>query len=162
MQTITKQDIQKSQVSRSASKTKFFVGGILIIFAFAALITNGIRTGGNYYLTLDELAAKESNIIGQGVRLNAIVDKESVNYDSRAISLSFDLVNPDSGARRAVVFNDPMPDLFMKSESVIVEGVVNDRGALEAHTILVKCPSKYEEAQENGEAIPEDHLDETY
>ncbi len=45
----------------------------------------------------------------------------------------------------------------MKSESVIVEGVVNESGTLEAHTILVKCPSKYEEAQEAGAAVPTDH-----
>ncbi len=119
-----------------------------------ALIMNGIQTGGNYYLTLDELAAKGASITNQGVRINATVDKESVEYDSRAISLTFDLVNPESGARRSVVFNDPMPDLFLKSESVIVEGVVNNSGTLEAHTILVKCPSKYEEAEENGAKMP--------
>ena len=110
-------------------------------------------------LTLDELAAKSSTLGSQGVRVNAVVDKESVNYDSRAISLSFDLVDPESGSRRTVVYNDPMPDLFMKSESVIVEGVVGPAGTLEAHTILVKCPSKYEEAQEAGEMVPQDHFD---
>jgi len=139
---------------KSANHRKFFAGGGLIILAIMALIMNGIQTGGNYYLTLDELAAKGASITNQGVRINATVDKESVEYDSRAISLTFDLVNPESGARRSVVFNDPMPDLFLKSESVIVEGVVNDSGTLDAHTILVKCPSKYEEAQENGPTMP--------
>ncbi len=70
---------------KSATPTKFFAGGALIVLAIGVLIFNGIRTGGNYYLTLDELAAKESTIVGQGVRLNATVDKESVEYDSRAI-----------------------------------------------------------------------------
>ena len=139
---------------KSGNQRKFFAGGGLIVIAIMVLIMNGIQTGGNYYLTLDELAVKEANITGQGVRVNAVVDKESVNYDSRAISLAFDLVNPESGTRRSVVFHDPMPDLFLKSESVIVEGVVNDGGTLEAHTILVKCPSKYEEAQENGATMP--------
>jgi len=156
------QRILEPKVSSSNGKVKFLAGGALIIFAIIALITNGIRTGGNYYLTLDELAVKGDSIVDQGVRVNAMVDKESVNYDSRAITLSFDLVNTESGARRSVVFNDPMPDLFMKSESVIVEGVVNGQGTLDAHTILVKCPSKYEEAQEKGETIPTDHLEETY
>ncbi len=140
--------------SKSAGHTKFLAGGGLIILAIMALIMNGIQTGGNYYLTLDELAAKGASITNQGVRINATVDKESVEYDSRAISLTFDLVNPESGARREVVFNDPMPDLFLKSESVIVEGAVNNSGTLEAHTILVKCPSKYEEAEENGAKMP--------
>ena len=69
--------------SKSAGNSKFFAGGGLIILAIMALIMNGIQTGGNYYLTLDELAAKGPAIMGQGVRINATVDKESVEYDSR-------------------------------------------------------------------------------
>ena len=143
-----------------AGKTKFVAGGVTIVIAIVLLIWNGIRTGGNYYLTLDELETRESTLLDRGVRVNATVDKESVAYDAQAISLRFDLVDPESGARRPVVFNDPMPDLFMKSESVIVEGAVDETGTLQAHTILVKCPSKYEEAQAKGEAIPVDHLEE--
>jgi cytochrome c-type biogenesis protein CcmE len=143
---------------RTASgKSKFYAGGALIILAIGMLIFNGVRTGGNYYLTLDELSARESRLVNQGVRVNAVVDKESVHYDSRAISLSFDLVNPESGVRRPVVYNEPMPDLFMKSESVIVEGLVSENGTLEAHTILVKCPSKYEEAKAEGETVPAEY-----
>jgi cytochrome c-type biogenesis protein CcmE len=141
----------------SRGKTRFFAGGALILVAIITLIANGIRSGGHYYLTLDELAVREATLAERGVRVNAMVDKESVHYDSRSISLTFDLVDEESSTRRHVIYNQPMPDLFMNSESVIVEGVVNSDGALEAHTILVKCPSKYEEAQENGEEIPLDH-----
>lgn len=151
-------DLQPKRGATSG-KTKFLAGGAVIVLAIAALIFNGIRTGGNYYLTLDELASRGSGLVGSGVRVNATVDKESVDYDPQSISLSFDLVNPESGARRTVRYNDPMPDLFMKSESVIVEGALQSDGTLEAHTILVKCPSKYEEAQEKGKAVPTDHFE---
>ncbi len=156
------QTISAPRRTASAGKTRFYAGGVVIVLAIVWLIFNGIQSGGNYYLTLDELAAKESTLGDRGVRVNAVVDKDSVHYDSRAISLSFDLLDPESGARRTVVYNEPMPDLFMKSESVIVEGMVGANGTLEAHTILVKCPSKYEEAQENGEAVPTDHFEEQY
>lgn len=153
------QRISEAPARATTGKTKFFAGGTLIVLAIAALIFNGVRTGGNYYLTLDELAARESSLVNRGVRVNATVDKESVHYDTEAITLAFDLVDPETGVRRSVLFNDPMPDLFMKSESVIVEGTVNQAGLLEAHTILVKCPSKYEEAQAKGEAVPTDHFE---
>ncbi len=156
------QTISAPRRTASAGKTRFYAGGVVIVLAIGWLIFNGIQSGGNYYLTLDELAAKEATLGDRGVRVNAIVDKDSVHYDSRAISLSFDLLDPESGARRTVVYNEPMPDLFMKSESVIVEGMVGANGTLEAHTILVKCPSKYEEAQENGETVPTDHFEEQY
>jgi cytochrome c-type biogenesis protein CcmE len=142
---------------KNPNKVRFMAGGGLIVVAIIALIVNGIQSGGNYYLTLDELAAKSNEMTGRGVRVNAAVDMASVDYNTQAITLQFDLVDPASGARRTVIYNDPMPDLFLKSESVIVEGTLTDTGTLEAHTILVKCPSKYEEKVEKGEAVPTDH-----
>lgn len=140
------------------TKVKFFAGGTIIVLAIAALIFNGVRTAGNYYITLDELAAKGDRAIGQGLRISAPVDKESVVYDTQQISLAFDLVDPESGARQHVVYHDVMPDLFMKSESVIVEGRLSENHIFQAETILVKCPSKYESALEEGQQVPADHL----
>lgn len=147
--------------SQNFGKVRFMAGGAIIIMAIIALIANGLQMGGNYYLTLDELAAQSDSMMGRGIRVNAAVDKESVVYDAQAITLQFDLVDTVSGERRTVVYNDPMPDLFMKSESVIVEGTLANTGTLEAHTILVKCPSKYEEKVEKGEAVPTDHYQES-
>lgn len=140
------------------AKLKFILGGAIILVAIAALIANGVRTAGNYYITLDELAAKGDQAVGQGLRVSAPVDKDSVNYDTRQIVLAFDLVDPASGARQSVVFRDVMPDLFMKSESVIVEGRLDSNHVFEAETILVKCPSKYESAVEAGQPVPQDHF----
>lgn len=137
-------------------KLKFVLGGAVILIALVLLIANGVRSAGNYYITLEEMVAQKNQIVGDGVRVSAVVDKESVQYDSRDIRLSFDMVD-DQGHRQHVVYNDVMPDLFMKSESVIVEGHVNEAGIFEANMILVKCPSKYEEALEEGETVPEDH-----
>jgi len=149
---------QPRSVSKNFGKVRFMAGGAVIIVAIIALIVNGLQMGGNYYLTLDELASKSNEMTGRGIRVNAAVDKESVVYNAQAITLQFDLVDPVSGERRTVVYNDPMPDLFMKSESVIVEGTLANTGTFEAHTILVKCPSKYEEKIEKGEAVPTDHF----
>lgn len=137
-------------------KLKFVLGGVVILIAIAFLITNGVRSAGNYYITLEELAARGDQVVGQGIRINAVVDKESVEYDSRDIRLAFDVVD-DQGHRQHVVYDDVMPDLFMKSESVIVEGQLNDAGIFQANMILVKCPSKYQEKVEEGEQVPEDH-----
>ena len=137
-------------------KLKFVLGGVVILIAIAFLITNGVRSAGNYYITLEELAARGDQVIGEGIRINAVVDKESVEYDSRDIRLAFDLVD-ENGHRQHVVYDDVMPDLFMKSESVIVEGQLNDAGTFQANMILVKCPSKYEEKVEEGEQVPDDH-----
>ncbi|MCZ7573642.1 MAG: cytochrome c maturation protein CcmE [Ardenticatenaceae bacterium] len=140
------------------TKVKFFAGGAIIILAIAALIFNGVRTAGNYYITLDELATKGDRAIGQGLRISAPVDMASVNYDTQKLVLSFDMVDQNSGARQHVVYHNVMPDLFMKSESVIVEGRLDESHVFQAQTILVKCPSKYQSAIEAGQPVPADHL----
>ena len=137
-------------------KFKFVVGGVVILLAMAFLIYQGVRAGGAYYITLAEMVARGDAIVGDMVRVEAVVDKESVEYDTRNIVLRFDMVD-DQGNRMPVVYHDVMPDLFMKSTSVIVEGRVNENGVFEASNILVKCPSKYEEAAESGAEVPADH-----
>ena len=138
-------------------KFKFLVGGFVAVAAIAVLIVNGLMSAGNYYITLEEAVSQGDRLVGRGVRINAVVDKESVRYDTQNIVLTFDLVD-EAGNRLPVVYRDVMPDLFMKSESVIVEGRLNDQGVLEASLILVKCPSKYEEALDAGQQVPQNHL----
>jgi len=130
-------------------KLKFVIGGVVALVSIAALIVNGLLSASNYYITLEEALSQGDRLVGKGLRINAVVDKESVKYDTQNIVLTFDLVD-EAGRRVPVVYRDVMPDLFMKSESVIVEGRLNENGVFEADLILVKCPSKYEEAIEPG------------
>ncbi len=138
-------------------KFKFLVGGFVAVAAIAVLIVNGLMSAGNYYITLEEAVSQGDRLVGQGVRINAAVDKESVRYDTQNIVLTFNLMD-EAGNRLPVVYHDVMPDLFMKSERVIVEGRLNEQGIFEASLILVKCPSKYEEALEEGQTVPKDHF----
>ncbi|MDQ7029135.1 MAG: cytochrome c maturation protein CcmE [Ardenticatenia bacterium] len=138
-------------------KLKFVIGGVVALLSIVALIVNGLVNASNYYITLEEALSQGNRLVGKGLRINAVVDKESVQYDPKNIVLTFDLVD-EAGRRVPVVYRDVMPDLFMKSESVIVEGRLNEKGVFEADMILVKCPSKYEEAIEAGEQVPTNHL----
>lgn len=138
-------------------KLKFVLGGIVIALAITALIVNGVRSGGNYYVTLDEMAARAPQVVGDGVRIKATVDKDSVEYDTRNIELTFDLID-DQGNRLPIVYSDVMPDLFMKSTSVIVEGRLAQNGVFNANLILVQCPSKYRDAADPDDQMPGNQL----
>lgn len=133
------------------------LGGLVIARAITALIVNGVHSGGNYYITLDEMAARGPQVIGDGVRIKAAVDKGSVEYDTRNIELTFDLID-DRGNRLPVVYNDVMPYLFMKSTSVIVEGQLVQNGVFNANLILVQCPSKYRDAADSGDQMLDNRL----
>ncbi len=138
------------------SQLKFLVGGGIIVLAILLLIANSLRGAGAYYITVGELNAKGADAMGRSWRVSGPVDKESVQYDASALTLKFDMT--EEGQRLPVVYHDVMPDLLMKSTSVIVEGGVNQSGVFEASSILVKCPSKYQSELDAGQEVPPDHV----
>jgi len=138
------------------SQVKFLVGGGIIVLAILLLIANSLRGAGAYYITVSELNSKGADAVGQSWRVSGPVDKASVQYDAQSLTLRFDMTEKDQ--RLPVVYHNVMPDLFMKSTSVIVEGRVDNNGVFEANDILVKCPSKYKSKLEAGATPPPGYL----
>jgi len=70
---------------------------------------------------------------------------EVVGIETSPDMLSFSFVMIDNGdMEQRVIFNEPMPADFLRSEQVVVVGAYY-KGAFVAHKILMKCPSKYQE-----------------
>jgi cytochrome c-type biogenesis protein CcmE len=64
---------------------------------------------------------------------------------SDKLSFSFQMVDQQNNVR-TVVYNEPMPPDFERSEQVVVIGKMKGEVFL-AEKILLKCPSKYEEKE---------------
>jgi cytochrome c-type biogenesis protein CcmE len=45
-----------------------------------------------------------------------------------------------------VIYNGPKPDLLKNEAQAILSGTVNADGSFTATEVLLKCPTKYEEA----------------
>jgi len=129
---------------RSANKKiKFIVGGVVIALAVVYLIYAGIQSSSAYFLTVDELHAKGEAIHNRTVRVSGEVDAETINFNNRDLILAFD-VTSDTGDRMHVVFNGPQPDQMREGAEAILEGKY-DGNTFTAQTLLLKCPSRYEE-----------------
>ena len=123
-------------------KSKFIIGGLLIVGAIALLSLQAFQTSATYYLTIEELLTKGPEIYDQNVRLAAVVDKSTVEWDAKNLILKFDAIE---GVQTVpVVYTGVVPDTFDLSESVVLEGKYTAEGIFEAHTLFVQCPSKYE------------------
>jgi cytochrome c-type biogenesis protein CcmE len=86
---------------------------------------------------------------GQGpskrnVRVSGTIVGESIVWEPRDMLLGFDIV--DESGRMSVVYNGARPDMFRDQAELVVEGKLSPEGIFEARTIVLKCPSKYEEA----------------
>ena len=92
-----------------------------------------------------------------------------ISYDSTTLNLSFTVANvpgdnaeieaqgglaqvlhdavvDPNRARMQVVYNGPMPDLLRNEAQAIMTGRLDENGVFHATELLLKCPTKYEEA----------------
>lgn len=148
---------------------KFIVGGVLILAAVVYLIASSTQASAEYFMTVDELQADGAAAIGKSLRLSGAVIADTIQYDSDSLTLSFDVahvsgdnaeieaqgglaevlyqaVNDPSRQRVGVVYVGPKPDLLRGEAQAIMTGTLGDDGVFYADELLLKCPTRYEEA----------------
>ncbi len=141
MSTVTA-PLERSASVKSGGKGKFLIGGLLILGAIAYVTFSSFQANAIYYLTLKEFEGQRSTLVGQPIRINAPLDKSSIQFDDKTLLLRFNL--KDDNLVLPVVYKGVKPDTFEQGESVVAEGRLGTDGVFQASTILVKCPSKYE------------------
>jgi cytochrome c-type biogenesis protein CcmE len=148
---------------------KFVIGGILILGAVVFLIWSSTTANAEYFLTIDELNAKGAGVVDKNLRVSGAVIGDSIQYDPQSLTLSFDVahvpadnlavetegglaevlhqaVMDPSRARMKVVYVGPKPDLLRNEAQAIMTGHLGTDGVFYAEELLLKCPTRYEEA----------------
>ncbi|OPL14991.1 MAG: hypothetical protein AVO34_00295 [Firmicutes bacterium ML8_F2] len=124
------------------NKTKWIIG-LAVIIVFASFAFFSFRSALNPYVSFAEAA----ETLQQVQVLGYLVKEEPIQYDSTAGELHFYLVD-EEGTRASVTYSGVKPNNMEHSENVVVVGEYCE-GVFQAEKILVKCPSKYEEAEDN-------------
>jgi cytochrome c-type biogenesis protein CcmE len=148
---------------------KFVIGGVLILGAVAFLIWNATANATFSFLTIDELNAKGSSMIDKNVKVTGAVIGDTIQYDPQSLTLTFqvahvpadgveletegglaaalhDAVSDPSRARMTIVYVGVKPDLLRHEAQAIVTGQLGADGVFHAEELLLKCPTRYEEA----------------
>ncbi len=137
--------------AKSANRNiKFIVGAAVIFLAIGFLVFNAMGSAGAYYMTVSELTDHAADNVGKTVRVSGVVVDESVDYNSAELILRFNIA--DDANQVPIYFHGPRPDNFVRAAEAIVEGKYGEDGVLYAKTLLLKCPSRYEE--HGGEQKP--------
>jgi cytochrome c-type biogenesis protein CcmE len=135
---------------RSGLKPQFLVAGLLLVGVIVSLMIYGLTTAKAYWLTVNEVHQRGDEMVSQRLRVNGVVVDGSEDWNAEEVTLRFkiqDEANPDQ--QLEVVYYEPRPDNFQRAASVIVWGELLPGGVLEANELLLKCPSRYEEAPED-------------
>ena len=126
---------------------KFVAGGLLLVLIVAALMVQATMTTGAYYMTVDEIRQAGPELVGERVRVSGSVVDGSEDWTPQTITLRFAIAG-ETGTQLPIVFFGPRPDNFQRAASAIVEGQLLPDGSFQAESLLLKCPSRYEEEPE--------------
>ncbi|MEN8172107.1 MAG: cytochrome c maturation protein CcmE [Chloroflexota bacterium] len=152
-----------------ANRAKFLVGGLIIVIAVIYLIVSSTQASAQYFLTVEEMTVRGEEYKDRELRVSGAVIGDSIIYDSNNLNITFTVAhvpgdNADleaegglgaalhnavidpSRARIDVVYNGVMPDLLKDEAQAIMTGRLGDDGVFYADELLLKCPTKYEEA----------------
>ena len=124
-------------------QVKFTSASLIIVAAVFYLIYTGINQTSVYFFTVSELINKKATIAEEGVRVNGTVVPGSIDQDKSNLKVNFKIT--DSKKNLLVYYEGIIPDMFKENIDVVVEGTVDQKGNLNANTLLTACPSKYEE-----------------
>ena len=150
-------------------RNKFILGGLLILAAVVYLIVSSTQASAEYFMTVDEIKAEGSSAIGKSLRLSGAVMGDTIQYDAETLNLQFDVahvsgdndeieaqgglaevlfqaVNDPSRQRITVIYNGPKPDLLRGEAQAIMTGHIGEDNIFYADELLLKCPTRYEEA----------------
>ncbi len=127
---------------------RYLIGGLLLFCLMGMMAWATISTGA-YHLTVEEVLAQEAHTVGQRIRVNGLVVDGSEDWNAQELTLRFAIYDEDApdatGSQLKVLFKGPRPDNFQRAASAIIEGQMLDDGTFKADTLLLKCPSRYEE-----------------
>ncbi len=156
-------------MENATNRYKFIIGGLLIVAAIVYLIVSSTQASAQYFLTVDEMVQRGSEVVGRDLRISGAVIGDTIQYDPQTLTLTFEVADvPGDNAeieaqgglaavlhqavidpnrtRVKVVYNGVKPDLLRNEAQAIMTGQLGEDGVFYAEELLLKCPTKYEEA----------------
>jgi len=155
-------------IQSSGGRTKFVIGGAILLGAVALLIIVNLVGQQEYFITVDEMLARREALTGRRARVSGVVIGETIAYDGQ--TLSFEIAHipssaaaleaggglaqvlhdtasdPNAARLRVVLFDYPMRDDLRGEAQAIVTGALGEDGVFYADELMLRCPSRYEEA----------------
>lgn len=148
--------------TRKLGNLKFVIAGGLILAAVAYLMVSGTAGGARYFMTVDEVV--KGDFVGQTVRLTGAVIGDTIQYDDKNLIIDFTIAhvpqdpqdlakalhdavhNPEAAHLKIHIENQVKPDLLQHEAQAILTGKMGADGVFYASELLLKCPSRFGEA----------------
>jgi len=128
-----------------SSRTKFLIGGLVVVAIIGGLIATSFSGPGDEYLTVAQVKALGPDQ-PRNVRVAGEIVPDSIGYNTRELHLTFTIQDPSG--RLTISYHGPQPDMLVDAVEAVAIGRYDPATELfEAEELLMKCPSKYEKKQ---------------
>jgi cytochrome c-type biogenesis protein CcmE len=127
-------------------KKKYLIGVAILLLVIGYLLYLSFGSSVSYYLTVSELLAEGVELYDTNVRVAGQIADGPVDWNPEELELRFNIT--EGGQTLSVIYEGAKPSGFQGGASILVEGKYNPDGIFRASQLIMKCPSKYEEAVE--------------
>ena len=146
--------------SGRSNRTRFIIVATVVVLALGFMIWAAFGENTRYFLTVSEFNSKADVQDGQMVRVSGKLVEGTFNRGEKSTLSQFQLTDKEGVSSGTALlqasYEGVLPDLFFNPHSeIILEGSYNATGVFHANEILVKCPSKYEDLEEQQYEQPE-------
>jgi len=160
--------MNSANVNKS-NRLKFYIAGALFALAVVFMVISATKATAEFFLTVREVQESPTDLSGQNIRVSGAVLGDSILFNNETGHLTFTIahipgtdeeINAQGGLSRVlheavndsenpllrVTYHGPRPDMLKDEAQAILTGRLGDDGVFIAEELLLKCPSKYEEA----------------
>lgn len=123
---------------------KLIFGGTIVFGAMTLLVAFAVMGNSMPNLKVRDVVAGGSGLYGRTLTVDGNVVAGSIERHSKPLMVKFSVKDfEDPAATLPVVYRDAPPDTFKDDAKVHLQGVIDQRGVLQADKMLTQCPSKY-------------------
>ena len=135
-----------------ASKVKAIVAIAVLLGVLGYGVYMTLLSATVYSYSVSELTSLGPTPVGKLVRVNGSLVEDSFVRPDGSTMAHFTLTDKDNQTHViASSYDGVLPDLFFNPHSeIILEGSYRADGVFDSQNVLVKCPSKYIEAEESN------------
>lgn len=153
----------------NSNRLKFIIGGGLLLIAVVFIVISATQATAEFFITVGELQGAGADVSGQNLRVSGAVVGDSITYDVATNELQFVIahipgdddeikaagglstvlhqaVHDPDNPRLTIIYQGSSPDMLRDEAQAILTGTLSAEGQFIAQELLLKCPSKYEEA----------------
>ena len=148
---------------------RFLIGLGMLGTSFLFGAQSEANSSVQYFISVSELLSKQDKLLNKPIRVSGAVIGDSIEFDEATSTLSFlvadvpedyeqveqqgglavvleKAVNDLDRPRIEIIYVGAKPELLRNMAQAIMTGELHEDGKFYAEEVLLKCPSRYEEA----------------